>query len=75
MCGSTIRKKDGSLYIEAAHITPKKEKGTELPSNIILLCPNHHKEFDIGEKEILERDEKVLIIILNGSRYSIDLQV
>ncbi len=75
MCDSTIRKKDGSLYIEAAHITPKKEKGTELPSNIILLCPNHHKEFDIGEKGILERDEKLLIVILNGSRYSIDLQV
>lgn len=75
MCGSTIRKKDGSLYIEAAHITPKKQKGTELPSNIILLCPNHHKEFDLGKKEILERDEKVLIVMLNESKYSIDLQV
>lgn len=75
MCGSNIRKKDGSLYIEAAHITPKKQKGTELPSNIILLCPNHHKEFDLGKKDILERDEKVLIVVLNESKYSIDLQV
>lgn len=75
MCGATIKKKDGSLYVEAAHITPKKQKGTEVPSNIIILCPNHHKEFDLGKKEILERDEKVLIIMLNESKYSIDLRL
>lgn len=75
ICGLTIRRKNGKLYIEAAHITPKKQKGTELPSNIIILCPNHHKEFDLGEKVILKRDDKMLIIMLNGHKYSIDLKI
>jgi len=75
MCGFNIRKKDGTFYIEAAHITPKTQKGAELPSNIILLCPNHHKEFDLGKKKILVRNEKQLIVMLNERKYSIDLQI
>lgn len=75
ICGQSIKKKDGSLYIEAAHITPKRHKGTELPSNIILLCPNHHKEFDLGKKEIIERDDKMVVVMLNEKEYSIDLRL
>ncbi|MFZ3090822.1 MAG: HNH endonuclease [Nitrospirota bacterium] len=75
ICGTSIIKRDGSPYIEAAHITPKHRKGNELPNNIILLCPNHHKEFDLGKKEILTRDENALTLLLNGKRYSIDLQI
>ena len=74
ICGSGIRRKDGSHYIEAAHITPKRDKGPELPINIIILCPNHHKEFDVGEKDILERNAGVLRIKLNASEYSVDLR-
>jgi gamma-glutamylcyclotransferase (GGCT)/AIG2-like uncharacterized protein YtfP len=75
ICGTAIKMKDGTFYVEAAHITPKKHMGNELPSNIALLCPNHHKEFDLGKKEILERNEKVLVVILNEVEYSIDLQL
>jgi putative restriction endonuclease len=48
ICGITIIKKDGSKYIEAAHVKAKRQKGVESLDNIILLCPNHHKEFDLG---------------------------
>ena len=75
ICGDNIRKRNGSYYIEAAHITPKRQKGNELPSNILILCPNHHKEFDLGEREILYRDENSLKIRLNGKEYSIDLKI
>lgn len=75
ICGHSIKKKDGSLYVEAAHITPKKHKGTELPSNIILLCPNHHKEFDLGKKEIIKRTAEVLVVKVNEKEYSIDLSL
>lgn len=75
MCGSTIIKSDGSYYIEAAHITPKSKKGNELPSNILILCPNHHKEFDLGKKEILRRDVSTLKIRLNEKEYSINLEI
>jgi putative restriction endonuclease len=75
ICGTNIRKSDGSYYIEAAHITPKSQKGNELPGNILILCPNHHKEFDLGERKILHRDANSLKIRLNGVEYSINLKI
>lgn len=75
ICGNNIRKRNGSYYIEAAHITPKRHKGSELPSNILILCPNHHKEFDLGERKILHRDANSLKLRLNGVEYSIDLKI
>lgn len=33
---------------EIHHITPASEGGTDSPDNVILLCPNHHKQADIG---------------------------
>lgn len=33
---------------EIHHIQPIKDGGTETPDNLILLCPNHHKQADLG---------------------------
>lgn len=33
---------------ELHHITPIRAGGEEDPGNIILLCPNHHKQADLG---------------------------
>ena len=33
---------------EIHHIIPVSEGGTEAPDNLILLCPNHHKQADLG---------------------------
>jgi len=73
ICGFTIFKKDNSYYIEAAHITKKRHKGPETPDNILILCPNHHKEFDLGNKEIIERTKEKMVFDLNGKRHNIDL--
>ncbi len=73
MCGFTILKKNNSYYIEAAHITEKKHKGLETPDNILILCPNHHKEFDLGNKKIIERTKEKIVFNLNGKRHNIDL--
>ena len=51
ICNEKIKKNDGSFYIEAAHIIPKKDKGNENKENILILCPNHHKEFDYGKRK------------------------
>ena len=58
ICGTKIKKKNGEFYIEAAHIIPKREKGCEVPKNILILCPNHHKEFDFGDRSIIHHTEK-----------------
>lgn len=73
ICGFTIIKKDNSHYIEAAHITEKRYKGPETPDNILILCPNHHKEFDLGNKKIIERTNEKIVFDLNGKRYNLDL--
>ena len=76
ICGTTIQKKNSSFYIEAAHIIPKRERGEETPFNILILCPNHHKEFDYGQLDIMELDQQKpdeLQFTLNGKLYSISL--
>lgn len=75
ICGIRIPKADGTYYIEAAHITPKAKKGPELPNNILILCPNHHKEFDFGKLMIVDRDDKFIHFILNGQEYKISLDL
>jgi len=75
ICLTTIKKKDGSFYVEAAHIKPKHLKGRETPDNIILLCPNHHKEFDLGERQIISQDKAKIIFTLNGERHELKLLI
>ncbi len=71
ICGKTIIKKDGSKYVEAAHIKARSKGGRELWNNIILLCPNHHKEFDIGKSEIVSHNENNIVLKIEDKEYSI----
>lgn len=73
LCGTQIMKKDGSFYIEAAHIKAKHKKGCETLDNILLLCPNHHKEFDFGLLVIKKHMKTSIEIILNGRPYKLNL--
>lgn len=75
LCGTSIQKKNGLFYVEAAHIDPKRLNGKETLENIILLCPNHHKEFDLGDLKILYRSNELFKFLLNNKFYSIDLKV
>lgn len=75
VCSTTIRKKDGTFYIEAAHIEPKHKKGRETPENILILCPNHHKEFDYGDRNILFHDKEIIHFTLNGQKHKISLKI
>lgn len=75
ICSTTIKKKDGTFYIEAAHIEPKHRKGRETPDNILLLCPNHHKEFDFGDRIISLHDKDKIHFKLNGQEHKISLKI
>jgi predicted restriction endonuclease len=75
ICGASIQKRDNTFYIEAAHITEKEHKGSETPDNILILCPNHHKEFDLGKKNILEKTTEKIVFELNGKRYELNLEL
>lgn len=75
ICGQFILKKDGSKYIEAAHIIPKHKQGNESPKNIILLCPNQHKEFDLGNCEIKKHTVNEIEFNLNGNEHLVCLAI
>lgn len=75
ICSTSILKKDGTRYVEAAHIDAKSDKGPETPENLIILCPNHHKEFDFGNRKVLKRSSSEIKFSLNGKTYTIDLSI
>ena len=72
-CGVRIPKRDGGFYIEVAHIQPMSEGGRSTIGNLLVLCPNHHKEFDYGDLEIVEQTADTIRGKLNGKEFEIQL--
>ena len=46
---STFRNESGQAYLEAHHVISLSEQGKDTMSNVIALCPNHHREAHFGE--------------------------
>lgn len=48
ICGKTIQTGNNKYYSEAHHLKPlgSPHFGPDINSNLIVLCPNHHVEFD-----------------------------
>lgn len=72
-CGIQIPKRDGGFYIEVAHIEPVARGGRSRLGNLLVLCPNHHKEFDWGERVIYEQTRERIHGRLNGKEFDIHL--
>ncbi|QNR66267.1 HNH endonuclease [Paenibacillus peoriae] len=65
ICGETIITGVNRYYSEAHHLKPigKPHHGPDIESNLIVLCPNHHAEFDA--KSISINPETLLIEHIN----------
>lgn len=74
-CGTRIPKRDGGFYIEVAHIEPVHQGGRTVLGNLLVLCPNHHKELDYGSLEIVEQTTERVRGKLNGREFDIELPV
>ncbi|MBS1778257.1 MAG: HNH endonuclease [Bacteroidetes bacterium] len=50
VCGEHILLPSKNLYAEGHHIQPlgNKHNGLDVKGNILIVCPNHHAEFDYG---------------------------
>ncbi len=70
-CTANIQRKDGTPYVEVAHIEPVANGGKSVLGNLLVLCPNHHKEFDLGNREISHQNLLELIGRLNGREFAI----
>lgn len=51
-CGAVLARPHTIPYSEGCHIRPLNEQGPDVKENIIVLCPNHHVEFDYGAVSI-----------------------
>lgn len=62
-CGSKLQIGDSEFYSEAAHIRPlgKPHNGPDKKSNMIVLCPNHHLQFDRGVLRLQQEGENYRI--------------
>lgn len=55
---------NGRVYLETHHVVPLHEKGADTISNVVALCPNHHREAHHGKnraeirKNLLEKIAK-----------------
>ncbi len=72
-CGHRIIKKKGGFYIEVAHIKPVKKGGQSILGNLLVLCPNHHKEFDYGNLVVKEQITTRITGILNNIPFDIGI--
>lgn len=72
-CGLRIPKRNGGFYVEVAHIEPVSKGGRSVLGNFLVLCPNHHKEFDYGALEIIEQTMERVRGKLNGKDFEIIL--
>lgn len=63
-CGIQLQIGKGEYYSEAAHIKPLGEphNGPDKTSNIIVLCPNHHKQLDRGILRMQAMNNKIVIV-------------
>lgn len=50
ICGKRIKKKEDRFYSEGHHVKPLGgvHQGPDTADNVVILCPNHHIEFELG---------------------------
>lgn len=72
VCGEFIDMGKGVKYSEVHHIHPigKEHNGIDNKHNMLVLCPNHHKMFDLGILAINPVDCKSIIHIDKSNKYN-----
>jgi len=61
VCGEVRYRDEIEPYAEGHHIKPlgKPHEGPDVPGNILVLCPNHHADFDYGVIDIVPETHRI----------------
>lgn len=63
LCGAAgFQLPNGSMFLETHHVIPLAEEGPDSASNVVALCPNHHREAHYGRKATLIREQLLNIL-------------
>lgn len=65
-CNFTFKKKNGEYYSEGHHVEFLAKGGSQEESNVVILCPNHHRMFHYADVEIFERENERRKVSING---------
>ncbi len=66
-CGFSFVKKNGELYSEAHHLIPLAQGGSQNPSNVVILCANHHRMLHYAKVRIFDREADQRHVEINGT--------
>ncbi len=62
-CGAKgFETRAGAMYLETHHIQPLSESGSDTVSNVIALCPNHHREAHFGRETENFKNELLRVV-------------
>ncbi|MCK8826067.1 EVE domain-containing protein [Fuchsiella alkaliacetigena] len=69
-----FKKENGDFYIETHHIDPVSSlnKGCLGISNLITVCPNHHRQLHYGDVDILKNTDKELELKIDEDNITIN---
>lgn len=74
LASPAFTKKNGTAYSEAHHVQPVSElsEGSLGCDNIMVLCPNHHRQAHYGCFEVLETAKLHWHILIDGKQVTIE---
>ena len=70
-CGFTFTKENGENYSEAHHLIPLSKDGNQNESNVVILCPNHHRMFHFCSLKVFDVVGKIRHVEINGTKEKI----
>ena len=81
ICNFTFEYKKGKFYSEVHHYNPLQKEGSNNIDNMIVVCPNHHAQFDynliaieIDGKSVIDKYGKKIGIITFHKKHSLNLE-
>ena len=81
ICGYTLEYDKGKFYSEVHHYNPLKASAADEEDNMIVVCPNHHAEFDHNMiaidhdgTTIIDRGGKKIAAIRFKNEHSLDVK-
>ena len=70
-CGFTFRKRSRGFYSEGHHLVWRAKGGGPEASNVVILCPNHHRMLHYANVEIGELQGNKREVRINGASHFI----
>lgn len=69
ICNFTFKTKDGEYYSECHHLEHLANGGLDVSKNMLVLCPNHHRQAHFGNFKIVEHNEEFVMIKIDEEIY------